>query len=165
MRIKPGDIFCVTGDSIVQSAIKGCTSIFSTDGSAEYGHVGIITHSNGNTFEAVETYSRHNIYSRYSGCDILVGRHVDMDTISFTMGMRIVKKFEGKMYPWFRIGVFLVPFLPKFMHFGKPVCSELAFMFLHDLRDCGYHWGVTPDYVADAIKRWDVFDVIYDGQF
>ena len=166
MILNPGDIFCVTGDSLVQSAIKGCNSVASVDGKADYGHAGIITSSAGSTFEAVERYSRHNIFQRYEGCEILIGRHVNMTLAAHEAGMKAISHLEGSMYPWFRLAVYLVPYLPKFVHFGKPVCSELVFMYLSaaDMNDCDYFWGVSPDYVADAIHRWDVFEPVFEGR-
>jgi hypothetical protein len=136
------------------------------DGKAKYGHTGIITNPKGDTFEAVETYSRHNIFERYAGCDILIGRHVGMTPGAHERGMAAISHMEGRTYPWFRLAVYLVPYLPKYIHFGKPVCSELAFLYgmKAGLKDIDYFWGVSPDYVADAIHRWDVFDVIDEGR-
>ena len=162
INLQRGDFFCVTNHSLLQSGIKAVSGAMAIDNKAEYGHAGIITSSYGGTFEAVTTYSRHNLWARYAGCDVLIGRHRGMTQFKHVDGMEAIKGLEGHMYPFFRLALWLVPFIPKYIKWGRPVCSEMCFMYgrAAKLKDMDYCWGVSPDYMADAIQRWDVFDVI-----
>ena len=161
--LRNGDIFCVRGADVIGGAIRWVTKLQSSDNESEYNHCGIITDTDGSTFEAVLKYSRQNLFASYHGYEVLIGRHVDMTPERFNIGFAKVAHLEGQSYPFLRILLHFSHIGAKYIHFGKPVCSELVWMFLNatGMKDCDYYWGMTPDDVADAIDKWDVFDVVY----
>lgn len=164
--LKTGDFFVVKHGGFTPDGIVWFSKLMSKDNDASYCHAGIITDDDGGTFEALwPRYTRQNFYAAYNGYEVLVGRHIDMTPERFSIGFQAVQKWEGKLYPFLRFGVFMLPYLAKYIHTGRPVCSECNWLIAETagLKDMTYPWGRTPDDMADAINRWDVMDVIYNG--
>ena len=160
--LKSGDIFCVTDPKgWISRIINAHQWLWSIDGESTYSHSGIITDKNGDTFEALYNgIRRSNIFTEYTGRPIIIGRVVGMDDAKFDERFAVVSKYEGKIYPYWRLFLHGIPFLAKFFHQAKlPVCSELVWMF----SDLGNPWGITPDIAADRIRHWDEIDMIYEG--
>ena len=164
-ELKPGDIFCTVNPMALGTIIRFVQRFNSVDNSAIQSHAGIILDSKGTTYEAVWAVREQNLFLEYIGKHVLVGRHRGMDQYRFELGLKRLKAdHNGGRYPLFRLPLLgLLPRLSKYIYWGRPVCSELAFKFLYYCNLLGYWKGVTPDYVADAIKNWDDFDVIFDG--
>ncbi len=179
MLIKSGDYFCVSApddaeflSKFLAHGIRLFTAMGSKDDEAKYSHAGIILDEEGNTFEALTTYKVGNL-NNYVGSPIIIGRHFDMtDEIANASSEKIMVKFAGKMYPFIRLGLFLIPLAAKFLHFAKPVCSELCFLHMkhsnlrrniHGDEIIDFYWSITPDYMADFMKNSNVFNIVYEG--
>jgi len=178
MEIKKGDYFCVTAPAdgnifakFLAYGIKLFSAIGAKDDRAKYSHAGIITSADGDTFEALTTYKRGHL-KNYKGSPIIIGRHIDATEDKVGPATeKVMFEYEGRIYPFIRLGAFMLPLVSKFMH-TKPVCSELCFLHMvharhrantHDNTYIDYYWGLTPDYLADAIINWDVLEVVYEG--
>lgn len=176
LDLQPGDIVCTTywpgqdpdgpswGQYLLSLGIRSAECFNDVDGQAQLTHSFFIVKDNGTTFEALWKYRRQNIYEAYAGQEVLIGRHKELTRTKFlTAYYDIVRKYEGQRYPAWKFPLFLLaPRVLKWMP-GKPVCSELTFLMLYkaELVD---HWrGVAPSYVADAIRRWRDFEIIYQG--
>jgi len=176
MILKPGDIFCVTydpakdeeGPSLLQTVlsfgIQGIETFNDIDGKAQMTHCGMIVSPVGKTFEALWTYRSQNIYQAYGGQPILIGRHRKMSQAKAHMACYYAnERFGGEKYPAWKLPLFAIaPRLIKYLP-GKPVCSELVFWSLCRVGLIDHWKGVTPSYVADAIRRWREFQVVYEG--
>lgn len=169
LEIRPGDIFCSAfGSSALGRAIRFFERFNATDNEAEYSHAGIILDASGTTFEALLTVKRQNLFKDYAGQKVLIGRHVRMDEETFARCMASVIPFEGRWYPVWRLPLHIIPPLAKHVSSGRfLVCSELVFRFIaamgREKTSVKFYKGVTPDYIADAIHRWDEFEVVYEG--
>jgi hypothetical protein len=117
------------------------------------------------TFEALWTYKNQNLYERYSGQQILVGRPKDLNKSDFYLAYYyLYKKYAGRRYPALKLPLFLLcPRLVKYLP-SKPVCSELTAKMLCKTGIMDHCNGVTPSYIADMIRNWGAFDIIYEGE-
>ena len=165
IKLKPGDIFCTTfPGAFVGKAINKIQKIKSTDNQSELSHSGIIIDSNGTTFEAIWTYKQQNIWEAYGGKEtkLLIGRHKLMSNVKFIKGItEITSKYKGKVYPIWRLALFMLPYASKYISFGPVVCSELVMRFLFTAGLIKNWKGYTPDDVADMIVRNKMYEVIY----
>ena len=167
IELKAGDIFCTQNPYWIGRLVNAVQSFHDVDRESKYSHAGIITNEIGSTFESLSTIRRRHLFY-YEGKGILIGRHEHMAPDRFKMGFEFIRCHDGQWYPWLRCASFICPPLAKYIDItGRPVCSELAVKFL-----CGAeltpfdHWkGVNPNYLADAIRRWRYFDVIFEGKF
>ena len=161
--LKQGDIFCVrSSESIISKLINACQWFWSTDGESTYSHSGIITDDNGATIEALYNgIRRANLYERYSGCQIIIGRIVNLTPYQFQVRYQNILRYENKPYPYWRLLFHTFPPFAKFLHHLEiPVCSELTWLYVGHSQP----WGITPDIVADRIRNWDLFDIVYEGK-
>ncbi|MCP4627319.1 MAG: hypothetical protein GY850_27970, partial [bacterium] len=162
MLLKPGDIFCSKNPMALGKAIAAVETFWSADNHAQYGHAGIITSQTGNTLEALWTVKSQNLWKAYKGSKVLIGRNVDMGPSLFKHGMEGIRKHKGQLYPFWRLALCIVPPLSKYLKFsGKLVCSELTGKFLYEAGFSAweqYH-GLTPDHVADRIRRWKGWEI------
>jgi hypothetical protein len=138
-------------------AINSAQWFWSNDGESTYSHSGIILDDTGLTFESLWSIRKSNLDS-YEDVKILIGRDVTMTQERFYECWSRVLKHEGQWYPGWRLFLHLIPPLSKLSITGIPVCSELAWKFI----DGKNYMGVNPDTVADRIKQWDRFNVIYE---
>lgn len=172
IELRPGDFFCTTSVGVgagikarlLCSAIRKMERLHSKDGQAFYTHCGIITSAMGTTFEARWTYGHYHIDDYFDG-PVLIGRWVNMTPAAFDRGWAKVLRYHGKSYPLWRLPMFLFPLLPKISLTRLPVCSELDCMFglYAGIDEIGGWRSQMPSDVADMIKKWDAFDVVYEG--
>jgi hypothetical protein len=174
-ELRPGDIVCTTysvddqdkptlPQLIFSCGIRWVQCFNDVDGQARLTHSFIITNKNGTTFEALWRYRGQNIFKAYAGREVLIGRHKQMTWDKFFPAFQYqAAMYYGHRYPAWKLPLFFIaPRLIKYLP-GKPVCSEFSFQnwFLAGIMD---HWrGVTPSYVADAIRRWRDIEIIYEG--
>ncbi len=174
--LRPGDIVCTTysidrdpnGPNwlqwILSMGIRWVQCFNDVDGKARLTHSFVITTDAGDTFEALWRYREQNIYDAYAGQEVLIGRHKGMTREKFYAAhLSIAKKYYGLRYPAWKLPLFfLMPRLLKWLP-GKPVCSEKTFRYPYHAGLVDHWRGVTPSYVADAIRRWRDFEVVYQG--
>ena len=164
-EILPGDIFCTRNPMALGRAINAVQKFWSSDNESFYGHAGIICDQDGVTFESLWTI-RYAKLDAYLGNQVLIGRHVFMTRAKFDMGMRGVSHHEGQIYPAWRLIFHLFPPAAKYISSGAfPVCSELACKFLckSGLMPASRWKGKNPDHVADMIRKWRTWRVVYEG--
>lgn len=192
--LRAGDVVCVTDiapddffSKMLGNIIIGVTKLRSADGDSEFRHSALITSMVGDTFEALTKFTRNNIYTKYNGYRVIIGRHKDMTPEGFEYAHKILSdKYEGKTYPYFRLLAQLTSVTAKWFPMTKPVCSELTRMhgLLAGCRDYEdevfpkfdnmedhFDWAhkksksYTPDNQADEIRGADLWEVIYYGDF
>ncbi len=161
--LKPGDYFCVRTDSWIAGAILAVQRIKALDREARYNHAGIVVSADGTTFESLRRIGHYDI-NRYAGCDILVARHRDMTPNVFLKGYREVKKWDGTVYPAWRLVLHALG-LAKFLHaIDIPVCSELVVEHCRHAGLCDYPgYGWNPDHLADKFRNYRCYDTVYEG--
>lgn len=164
IELKPGDIFCSRNPMMLGRAINAVQTIWSKDNKSEYSHSGIILDSKGTTFEALWTNKKQNIFKAYAGRNVLIGRHRNMSSEVFEKGWEGIKKHEGKWYAGYRLPLFFIPFLAKYINFGLGVCSELTMKFLYKAGLAEAWKGWNPDDVADMINKWKDYKIIFKGR-
>ena len=163
IELNQGDIFCTRNPMALGRIINFVQKIKSKDNEAEYSHSGIIMYKDGMTFEALWTNKRQNLFVDYRGKKVLIGRHKEMTPEKFHLGWEGIKKHEGKWYAGHRLILFLIPFTAKYINFGLGICSELTMKFLYKAK-ISYAWrSWNPDDVADMIKNWRDYEVIFEG--
>lgn len=165
ITLQPGDIFCTRNPMWLGRAISTVEKWQSKDNNAEYSHAGIITNPTGATVEALWTIKKSTL-SPYAKDKILLGRWDGMDQPSFLKGMLGINKHMGDAYPFWRLIFHLIPGAAKHISTGNfAVCSELTCKFLLSAgcAEIGDWKGWNPDDVADMIKKWKAFSIIYEG--
>ena len=180
IELRPGDVFCTTSvgagadwkSRLLCSSIRKIEKTQSSDGQAFYTHAGFITAKNGTTFEARWKYGFYHM-DDYCGGAVLIGRPKVIPAFdlwphqseAYGRGWAAVARYRGRNYPLWRLLMFMAPGLPSISITKLPVCSELVCMFLiaAGVTEIGKWKGRNPDDVADMIKKWHAFDVIYEG--
>lgn len=161
--LKPGDIFCTTNPMWLGRAINWVQAFNDPDDKSKYSHSGFLISPTGVTSEALWTI-KQSYLSNYIGKPIIIGRHIKMTQERFDVAYAKIKHQEGDWYPLWRLPLFFIPPLAKYIHFSNiPVCSEWVEKLLvaAGLEDS---WsGKNPNYVADMIIRWKEWEVIYEG--
>jgi len=163
IELRPGDIFVARNPMMLGRIINAIQKFWAKDNQSKYSHSGIILSKDGETFEALWTNKRQNLFSAYAGKNILIGRHIDMNQTAFIKGWSGVKHHEGKLYAGHRLLFFLFPPLAKYLNFGLGVCSELTAKFLFKAGLWTNWKGLNPDDIADRIHHWRGFKVIFEG--
>jgi hypothetical protein len=164
--LKPGDVFCTASTGLLGRVICWSQSAWEVDGRAEFSHSGFISMRPDTTVEELPAGLRYGTLDRYYGLRVLVGRHQGMDLRAFILGRKAWVPHLGRPYPWWRLALHLVPFLPRLVFSGAwYVCSERTAAFLVAAVGFPAVKGVTPGYLADAIERWDDFEVVADGVY
>lgn len=148
IELRPGDCFVVRTESWIANAIIAVEHIISPDHEAEFNHAGIILDVDGNTFESLKNIDHYNI-KEYIGCPIFIARHIDMTDKKFQEGYASVLKYDGQKYPWWRLMLFLTGWADDLYRIDRPVCSELAALFLKGAGLREHTWGTSPDNLAD----------------
>ncbi|HNS53325.1 MAG TPA: hypothetical protein PKH25_00950 [Syntrophales bacterium] len=164
-ELRPGDYFCVRTGSWVAGAILAAQKLKALDRESTYNHAGIVVASDGTTFESLRRIAHYDI-NAYTGCRILVARHRDMTMPAFMRGYHAVKKWDGRVYPFWRLALHAVG-LAKFLHVAEiPVCSELVVEHCHHAGLCDYRgYGWNPDNLADKFRNYKCYDVLYEGEW
>lgn len=163
IKLRPGDIFCTMNPMALGWAINAVQRFFDPDDEAKYSHAGIITSVKGDTFETLWTVKFAHL-DRYAGQQIIIGRHNGMTAEKYQAAFSEIIKHQGQGYPFHRLLFYLIPPLAKYVHvLNRPVCSELAAKFLMHAGLLKRWAGKNPDYIADMMKRWQWWTVIYEG--
>lgn len=164
LQVEPGDVFVVKGKGNISYAIRTVGWFWSSDAECSYNHAGIVIDSKGTTFESLNRISKANLKD-YIGCEILIARHIDMNEERFRKGWLAIKKFDGVIYPWWRLGLHLLHIARFFHPSGIPVCSELSGMFEAYAGLRKVYWGLTPDNLADEYRISKYYLVKFQGVF
>lgn len=163
--LRPGDIFCTRNPMMLGRAINAAQTFISVDNKSRYSHSGLIFDSHGQTFEALWTNKKQNLFRAYAGKQILIGRHSQMSADKFTRGWKNIAHHEGKLYAGHRLLFFLIcPPLAKYLSLGLGVCSELTAKHWYHAGLLSHWKGVYPDYLADIIHNWRHIDVVFEGK-
>jgi len=164
-ELRPGDYFCVRTGSWVSRAILAAQKIKSLDHESSYNHAGIVVTSTGVTFEALRKIAHYHL-DNYIGCRILIARHVRMTTSAFMRGFHEVKKWDGTVYPFWRLALHAVG-LANLLHVIKvPVCSELVVEHARCAGLVTYNgYGWSPDNLADKFTNYKCYDIVYEGEW
>ena len=165
IELHPGDVFCTRNPMALGRAINIVQKIWGKDNSSEYSHTGIITDAAGTTLEALWKI-RGNSLDEYLGKKIIIGRWKGMTPEAFQRGLEAIKDYIGKIYPLWRLPLFMLPGAAKWISSGHfTVCSELACKFWigAGFAEIGRWQGQNPDDVADMIKKWKQIDVVFEG--
>ncbi len=165
LNLQPGDIFCSDNPQSFGLIVNYVQKFWSIDNSATFGHSGVILDSIGTTFEALWTIKRRNLYKSFLNKKILIGRNKKLNNELFWKGFKEIRKYEGNVYPLYRLSFFLFPPLAKYTRIlDWGVCSELTAKFLMQCGLLDYWRGVMPDYIAEIIKKWKNWEIIYEGK-
>lgn len=162
---KPGDFFASDSVSDFGRLTRNVERIWSKDNKARCSHAGIIVNTSGGTVESKSTVREGNI-SDYIGHNLIIGRWQGMDPENFQAGLDAIKWNMGKIYPAWRLPLFLIPALAKLnMWGGLGVCSELVAKFLigAGLASIGSWRGQNPDDIADMIQNWRDIEIVFNG--
>ena len=163
LYLKPGDIFCTRNPMLLGRVINFVQKFFSADNESRYSHSGIVCNSDGTTFESLSTI-RFSKLDAYVGKQIIIGRHERMTLKTFNSGMKAVKKHVGQIYPYHRLFLHLFRPAAKYISTGGfPLCSELVCKFLYSAKFVDAWKGKNPDDVADMIRRWKEWEIVYEG--
>lgn len=166
IELKAGDFFCVESSNGFSRIIRAVERLWDKDNDAEHSHSGIIIDELGNTLESLTTIRKANI----SSCDekqVIIGRLSEMTPEKFQNGINAIKDDIGKLYPFWRLFLFTIPFLAKYNISKVPVCSELVCKFLlgAGFEQIGQWRGQNPDDVADMIHKWKGIITVFDGEW
>ena len=145
-------------------AINALQKFWSADNESTYSHAGIILNKDGRTFESLRRIKKSKL-KNYKGVKVLIGRHIKMDDWRFNIGWENIKHHKGQIYPYHRLLLHIIPPLAKYVSIGHfPVCSELVAKFLVGCRMLETWKGKNPDHIADMIRKWDDYEVVFEGE-
>ncbi len=166
LLLAPGDVFSTKNPQGLGRAICIAEAAKSQDGTAEYGHSGIIQDPAGKTFEAVWKIAEQNLFEAYKGQKVVIARWQGMTPEAFKKGIDSVYPLLGRSYPYHRLLLHALG-LGRFVHYlHTPVCSELTAQFLiaaGAITLAGQNfWGITPDNLVDEWRISKYFDIIYE---
>jgi len=165
IELKRGDIFCTRNPMWLGRMINAVQTFWAADNHSEYSHAGIITDPDGTTFESLWTI-RHNHIDKYEGAQVLIGRHMCINSAMFEHGWERIRGHQGQIYPFHRLLLHIIPPVAKYVATGRfPVCSELVCKFLWEITLVRTWAGKNPDHVADMIKLYRGFEVVYEGMW
>lgn len=172
ITLKPGDVLCVTGDMfIVSTGIRLVEKFWSKDNEATYGHSAIVGSAGGTLLDTLWR-TRWTHISRYAGQQMIIARPVKtlrgivIDDAAKSLAVKMLStECHGKLYPVHRLFLHLIPPLAKYFSNGHwRVCSENSAKLAVMLGAMNEPWaGITPDDLADRWRRWNNFEVIFEG--
>jgi len=164
LELQPGDMFCTYNPMWVGRAINFIQRFHSYDDDSKFSHAGIITDKRGTTFEISWLAKEYNLYERHAGRPLLVARYKNLDKDKFNdIYAQLKYKYNKQIYPVWRLFFFLFPPMPKYLSFGKVVCSEFTALYAHLIgARHKYYMGTDVDRLADEFYNWKVYDVIYN---
>lgn len=165
-HLLPGDVFGVRSPGVLGKGIRFVEWVQSPDWEATYNHSGIILDEQGRTFEALWRIREASL-KEYEGRQVIIARYLGRTERRVEMALAAIRaKYAGRGYPFWRIGLYLIPYMAKFASTGKyGVCSEVTAEYLYFLGARHKHWpGANPDMLADEWRRWQVYEVIFEGR-
>lgn len=164
MYLRPGDIFLSKGAAGLSKYIVKVESFYAPDCYAEYSHGGIIFNDLGLMFEGGLVNKRNNLFHKYTGKQILIGRHDEMHLSHFYRGKKELLKHENTFFAIHRLFLLLFPPLARRMSFLQyGVCSEFISLFLYHAGFIDYWRGVMPSDVSNIIRYWKGWHTVYEG--
>ncbi|MFC1885328.1 hypothetical protein ACFL2O_11220 [Thermodesulfobacteriota bacterium] len=181
-KIKRGDVFGTGNPMALGKAINFMQGIWARDSKSVYSHSGILTDEKGNTFEALWTITRQNLFEAYEGKPIVIARYkfsaevmeivddvlegnpeIDPKVIDKAL-KELEGSYEGKWYPGWRLFMHLIPPVAKLSVFKLPVCSELTAKYAWLIGARHGQWlGTNPDTLADEWHNWKNCEIIFEG--
>ena len=162
LNLKAGDLCVVKTDSFWARSINAGQRVLSRDGKAEYNHALLIVDGAGQTYESLLRIDHYQL-SQYVGCPVWIFRHRSMTRIRFKAGYQDVLKYDGKLYPFWRLPMHFLR-LAQYIHWSYPVCSELLGVFLNKaglFTSTG--WGWSPDDLADLWAESKYYETVFKG--
>ena len=161
-ELKAGDLFAVNSPNLLGKCIRFIEKLWAWDREAAYNHAGVIIGQDGSTMEALLTF-RISSLDKYRGQKILIVRHKEMTFEKFSQGLYALNGEIGRVYPVYRLVLFLIPPLAKISTFGRGVCSEQTAKFLCAAGFGNVKFGITPDNLADLWRESKSMDIIFEG--
>lgn len=161
IKLQRGDCFCVRTDGWVSAPIRWVEKWKSLDCEATYNHAGIIVSDTGETFESLSKIDHYSLHD-YAGKKILIFRHIQMTDKLFGKGYQQILKYDGKIYPAWRMPLFILG-IAKWFRLTFPVCSELTMLFEVS---CGLRkkWaGYSPDNISDEVHISKHYEIKFEG--
>jgi len=164
IQLQRGDVFCTaeTGN-LIASGIRAIEHFWDSDDEKRYSHSGFML-SETESFEALTTIRRNDFFKDYAGTQVIIARpQADGRLINNTL-KELVNEYEGDLYPFWRLPLFMIPPLAHINILGKAVCSELTARYLRDIMIRVSDWkGVTPDILSGEFRHWKNYELIYEG--
>lgn len=166
VKLHKGDIVCTRSEDMFGGVIRAVQKLWSKDNDARYNHCVIITGENGDSFEALETIRKTNLFIYHYGEECVIFRHALMTDEIFANGFETIKKYENNTYPIWRLIFGIIPPFMKNIGSGNfIVCSELASKFLIG---CGFvefipYLGKTPDDITDMCRNYKYWGTVFEG--
>jgi len=162
-NVCPGDIFCTANPMWLGRAINFVQKIWADDAESKYSHSGVIINKWGTTMESLWRVENQDIFKAYKGKPVLIGRHTGMTPITFISGKKNIEPHYKDVYPFYRLFLFMIPPLARNISLGRVVCSELTAKFLVGAGILQHYKGINPDYIADIIRNYKKWRIIFEG--
>lgn len=162
-KVQPGDIFCTKNPMWLGRAINAVQKIWADDAESTYSHSGIIINKFGTTIESLWRVKSQALFEAYKGQKVLIGRCELMTPVAFAGGREKIKTHDNDIYPFYRLFFHLIPPLARHINLGRVVCSELTAKFLVGAGIFNNYKGVNPDTIADTIRNYKTWKIIYEG--
>lgn len=166
MILKTGDVFAsYCSGTLINRMIRPIERLWSTDNDADYAHAGIIINPL-ESFECLTIIRRQAFYQAYKDKDIIIARYTGPEN-KMTMQTSIARlraKYEGKIYPYWRLPLFLFPPFAKRNFIGFPVCSEMVAEHLYNIGARDSYKGVNPDTLVDEWEHWKNYEIVFKGK-
>ncbi len=166
--LEKGMVFASSNPQGIGKPIRWAERFWAKDKQAEYGHTGIITGSNGETFEALGTIKESDLFKGYAGKKVMIVRPLTKESVDGVQEAIWALKIKhlGQVYPGWRLLLFLVPPLARRISYrGKwVVCSELTakFLWMIGVRHGGYA-GTNPDDLVDEWRMGRDYEIVFEG--
>ena len=164
IELRPGDVFLSKGSNGLSQMITAVESWYAKDCYAEYSHSGIVLNNLGLIFEGGLINGKKNLFDKYYGKEILVGRHDQMRLYRYANGKQELDKFENTLFPIHRFLLLMFPPLARriyFLQYG--ICSEFTSMFLYHAGLMDYWRGVMPSHITEMIRKWKGWNIVAEG--
>lgn len=132
---------------------------------AGYTHSFIVVAPDGTTLDTTETVHYGNLYTDYSGTQVLVGRINNLDPSVAQAVLKVLAADLGKLYPVQRLFLDALD-LGRVIQEHAEVCSERAVMAVNltgKIPDMSDPSGWEPGEMAMAIRHWREFEVVWEG--
>ena len=164
VRLERGDVFTSNSGVWLSHVINWCQTIWSRDNRAVYHHAGVITGPHGGTFEALWTTRYGNLMTEHDGARLLIARPFVATDVKNAALDSLISQHLGQWYPWWRLGLHILGPLAKWGVVERLVCSELVakYLYMTGVRHNVYR-GTSPDTLADELKTWRCYAVVYEG--
>ena len=164
LTIPKGSVFCSKNPMWLGRAINAVQWFWSKDSESTYSHAGIIIDHNHTTLESLWTVKSQNLLKAYKNDKILIAKPQTTSS-SINIAVQImINAYKGKFYPLWRLPLFLFPPSAKINLTKHLTCSELT---AHYLNLCGIRHsqfaGTNPDNLADELKHWKEYEIIFEG--